>query len=206
MVGEGVLHECLNHKDVEQVLVLGRKPCGITHPKLKEVVHADLYNLSYVENQLVGYNSCYFCLGTTSIGKTEEEYNKISYLLTMHVASTLSKMNKDMTFCYVSGAGTSDTKNTMWARVKSRTENDLIKLPFKQVFNFRPGYMQPTAGLKNTLSLYKYVQWLYPLCRLVFPSFFTTLKEVGLAMINATLFGYEKNFIEVKDIVILSKK
>ncbi len=206
MVGEGVLHECLNHKEVEQVLVLGRKSCGYTHPKLKEIVHANLYDLSSIESQLSNYNACYFCLGTTSIGKNEEEYTKISYTLTMHTASTLSKLNKDMTFCYVSGAGTSDTKKTMWSRVKSRTENDLIKLPFKQVFNFRPGYMQPTPGLKNSLSAYKYVGWLYPLFRLTMPGFVTTLKEVGLAMINATLHGYKINFIEVKDIISLSKK
>lgn len=208
MVGEGVLIECLQHKDVEQVLVLGRKSCDITHPKLKEIVHANLYDLSPIENQLSNYNACYFCLGTTSIGKKEDEYAKITYTLTMHVATTLSKLNSDMTFCYVSGSATDSTEKEkqMWARVKGKTENDLIKLPFKQVLNFRPGFMKPTAGQKNTLSFYKYVNWLYPALRFAFPNFVTSLKEVGLAMINATLYGYEKKIIEVKDIVALSKK
>ena len=208
MVGEGVLHECLLHEDVEQVLVLGRKPCGITHPKLKEIVHADLYNLSTIENQLSNYNACYFCLGTTSIGKNEEEYTKVTYTLTMHVATTLSKLNHDMTFCYVSGAATDSTEKgkSMWARVKGKTENDLMKLPFKQVYNFRPGFMKPTKGLKNTLSGYKYLGWFYPFLRMVFPNAASTLREVGLAMINVTLYGYDKKILEVKDIVTLSKK
>ena len=208
MVGEGVLNECLQHKDVEQVLVIGRKTCGYTHPKLKEIVHSNLYDLSSIENQLSNYNACYFCLGTTSIGKNEEEYTKITYTLTMHVASTMSKLNKDMTFCYISGANTDSTEKgkSMWARVKGKTENDLMKLPFRQVFNFRPGYMQPTKGLKNTLPYYKYVDWMYPVLRFAFPKFVTTLQELALAMINSSIYGYEKKIIEVPDIVVLSKK
>jgi uncharacterized protein YbjT (DUF2867 family) len=208
MVGEGVLHECLQHKDIEQVLVLGRKPCGITHHKLKEIVHANLYDLAVVESQLSNYNACYFCLGTTSIGKNEEGYTNITYTLTTHVASTLSKLNPDMTFCYISGAGTDSTEKgrTMWARVKGKTENDLMKLSFKAVYNFRPGYMSPTKGLKNILPYYKYVDWLYPFLRFAFPKFVTTLKELALAMINSSVYGYEKNILEVKDIVSLAKK
>jgi len=207
MVGEGVLLECLQNNNVEQVLALGRKSCSYTNPKLKEIVHANLYDLSSVENELHNYNACYFCLGTTSIGKNEEEYTKISYTLTMHIASTLSKLNPGMTFCYVSGAATDSTEKgrSMWARVKGKTENDLMKLPFRQVFNFRPGFMKPTAGQKNALSFYKYVNWLYPVLRFAFPNFVTTLQEVALAMINCTLNGYEKKILEVKDIVALSK-
>jgi hypothetical protein len=195
MVGEGVMHECLEHSEVEQVLVLGRRACGIKHPKLVELVHPNLYDLSSV--------ACYFCLGTTSLGKNEEEYTKVTYALTMHVASTLSKLNSAMTFCYVSGSGTDSTEKgrLMWARVKGKTENDLMKLPFKQVFCFRPGFMRPTPGLKNALSFYKYINWLYPLLRSAFPGAVSTLKEVGLAMINVTLRGYKKNILEVKDIV-----
>jgi len=209
MVGEGVLHECLQHPDVEKVLVLGRKPCSITHPKLKEIVHADLYNLSAIESQLLSnYNACYFCLGTTSIGKDEAEYTKVTYTLTMHVASTLSKLNPDMTFCYVSGARTDGTEKgkSMWARVKGKTENDLVKLPFKQVYNFRPGYMHPTPGLKNALSGYKYLGWLYPFLRMVIPNSVSTLKEVGMAMIHVTLYGYGRKVLEVKDIIERAKK
>ncbi len=207
MVGEGVLHECLQNDQVEQVLILGRRPYGMTHPKLKEIVHNDLYDLSAIEDQLKGYNACFFCLGTTSVGKNEEEFTKVTYTLTMHIAETLSRQNPDMTFCYISGSGTDSTEKgrTMWARVKGKTENDLMKLPFKQVYNFRPGYMQPTKGLKNTLPYYKYFSWLYPVLRLLFPRFVTTLSELGLAMINATAFGYSKPILEVPDIVARAK-
>lgn len=125
MVGEGVLHECLNHDGVEQVLVIGRRSCGITHPKLKEVLHGDFHDLSAIEGGLVGYNACFFCLGASSVGMSEEEYRAVTYTLTMHVAETLIKYNPDMTFCYVSGAGTDSTERGkfMWARVKGKTEN-----------------------------------------------------------------------------------
>jgi uncharacterized protein YbjT (DUF2867 family) len=208
MVGEGVLHECLQHVDVEQVLVLGRKSCGVKHPKLKEIVHSNLYDLSSVEGQLSGFNACYFSLGTTSVGKNEEEFTKVTYTLTMHVASTLSKLNKEMTFCYVSGSGTDSTEKgrLMWARVKGKTENDLMKLSFKQVYNFRPGFMRPTKGLKNALSFYKYIDWLYPFLRLTMPGMVSTLAEVGRAMINVTLYGYKKNVLEVKDVVEVAAK
>lgn len=208
MVGEGVLHECLQHPEVERVLVLGRKSCGISHPKLKEIVHPDLYDLSTVEVHLGGYNACYFCLGTTSIGKNEEEFTKVSYTLTMHVATTLSKLNRDMVFCYISGVGTDSTEKgrVMWARVKGKTENDLTKLPFKKVYNFRPGYMQPTPGMKNTLPYYKYISWMYPFLRFATPNYVSTLKELALAMINVTLFGAKRNNLEVSDIVEIAKK
>src|SRR6185436_12655775 len=126
----------------------------VTHPKLKEIIHTDFYNLSAIENQLAGYNACFFCLGISSIGLKEAEFYKPTYVLTLHVATILSKLNRDMTFCYVSGSGTDSTEKgkTMWARVKGKTENDLMKLPFKQVYNFRPGFMKPTPGLKNTIS------------------------------------------------------
>jgi uncharacterized protein YbjT (DUF2867 family) len=151
MVGEGVLHECLLDPQVEAVLVIGRKPCGTVHPKLKEIIHADFFDISPIANQLSGYNACYFCLGVSSVGMKEPEYYRLTYTLTLNVAQTLSKCNPDMTFCYVSGASTDSTEKgrSMWARVKGKTENDLMKLPFKQVFAFRPGYMHPTPGLKN---------------------------------------------------------
>lgn len=208
MVGEGVLHECLLHEDVEEVLVLGRRPCGITHPKLKEIIHSNLYDLSPIEEQLKGYNACFFCLGTTSVGKKEPEYHKITYDLTMHVAATLSKQNPDMVFCYVSGTGTDSTEKgkLMWARVKGKTENDLMKLPFKKVYNFRPGIMTPTKGLKNTLTFYKYMSWLVPVIKLFAPRSILSLKEVGVAMINAATKRYDKQILEISDISALSKK
>jgi len=207
MVGEGVLHECLLSPEVEAVLVINRKSCGVIHPKLKEIIHADFFDLSVIEDQLTGYNACYFCLGVSSIGMKEPEYYKLTYTLTLNVAQTLSKLNSDMTFCYVSGGGTDSTEKgkSMWARVKGKTENDLMKLPFKQVFAFRPGYMQPTKGLKNVLPYYKYFTWMYPFFHAVFPKFVCTLAEVGQAMINVTRFGYDKQVLEVKDIVALAK-
>lgn len=208
MVGEGVLHECLLHPDVEEVLIITRKPSGVNHPKVKELIHSDFYDLSPIENKLVGYNACFFCLGVSSVGMNESNYTKQTYTLTMQVATVLSKQNPGMTFCYISGAATdsSEQGRIMWARVKGKTENDLQKLSFKKVYLFRPGYMQPTKGLKNVLKYYKYVSWMYPFLRLVFPSGVSTLKELALAMINSARLGYEKTILEVKDIVQLAKQ
>lgn len=207
MVGEGVLHECLLHDDISQVLVISRKACGITDPKLTEIIHNDFFDISSIEDKLTDYNACFFCLGVSSVGMKEDEYTRLSYTLTMHVASTLSRMNPGMIFCYISGAGTDSTEKgrMMWARVKGRTENDLMKLPFKKVYAFRPGMLKPTKGLKNTLSYYKWLGWLYYPLRLFAPGSASTLKELGQAMINALLKGYDKQVLEVKDIVKLAK-
>ncbi len=207
MVGEGVLHECVLHPDIGEILVLTRKSSGYIHPKVKEIVHEDFFDLSSIEQQLKEYDACFFCLGVSSVGMKEEEYTRMTYTLTMHVATTLVKNITNMTFCYISGAGTDSTETgkSMWARVKGKTENDLLKLPFKNVYLFRPGYMHPTKGLKNTLSYYKYLSWLYPVLRFAFPSAASTLKELGLAMINSALRGYEKQILNVKDIVKLAK-
>lgn len=207
MVGEGVLHEALLHPDVERVLVINRKPCGVSHPKLKEIIHANFHDLTPIESELTRYNACFFCLGVSSIGLKEEEYRQLTYDLTLHFAETLARHNSDMVFSYVSGKGTDSTEQgrLMWARIKGKTENDLMKLPFKAVYNFRPGYMHPTKGLKNTLSGYKYISWLYPLLRILTPNSVSTLKEMGLAMINVALRGYNKRILEVKDIIEISK-
>lgn len=208
MVGEGVLHECLLHPQVESVLVINRKPCGVSHPKLKEIIYGDFFDLSAIESQLTGYNACFFCLGISSIGMKEPEYTKISYTLTMNMAQTLSKLNPGMTFCYVSGAGTDGTEKgrMMWARVKGKTENDLMKLPFKAAYAFRPAFILPTKGLKNVLSFYKYVTWLYPIVHPLFPNSFGSLKEVGLAMINCVIFGSDKKVLGAKDIAEMAIK
>ena len=208
MVGEGVLHECLRHEDVEQILVINRKPCGVQHSKLREIIHVDFFDLSAIESNLTGYNACFFCLGVSAVGMSEQEYHRLTYLLTLNLAQLLARQNNDMTFCYISGAGTdsSEKGRMMWARVKGKTENDLMKLPFKKVYAFRPGYMHPTKGLKNTLRYYKFLGWLYPLFRLLLPKYVSTLKELGLAMIQVTLKGYSKNILEVKDIVALAKE
>lgn len=204
MVGEGVLYECLQSDAVEEVLVIGRRSCGHLHPKLKEIVQANMYDLSSIEEQLKGYNACFFCLGMSSVGVKEPEFTKVTYDLTLHFARTLSRLNPDMTFCYISGRGTNENGKQMWQRVKGKTESDLTKLPFKGAYNFRPGIMKPTKGLKNTLSLYKWMGWLIPIINTISPKSVLTLKQVGDAMINVTLRGYEKNILEVKDIGILS--
>ena len=208
MVGEGVLQECLNHPQVESVLIINRKPSGFTHPKLMEIIHADFFDLTAIESQLSGYNACYFCLGVSSIGMKEPDYYKLTYTLTLNFAQTLSKLNPDMTFCYVSGASTDSTEQgkQMWARVKGKTENDLAKLPFNQEFNFRPGLMRAAKRAKNVPSIYKYLSWLYPLLHMLFPSKSCDLAEVGQAMINVTLQGYPTRILEVRDIVEAAKK
>ena len=205
MVGEGVLHECLQSNDVEDILVIGRRSCGYTHLKLKEIVHKNLYDLSSIEGELKGYNACFFCLGMSSVGIKEPEFTKVTYDLTMHFATTLTKWNPDMTFCYISGSGTNENGKLMWQRVKGKTETNLTKLPFKQVYNFRPGIIKPTKGLKNTLSLYKWMGWMLPVIRTIAPRSIVTLKQIGDAMINVTLKGYGKKILEVKDIISAAK-
>lgn len=207
MVGEGVLHECLNNNAVEEVLILNRKTAGILHPKLKEIILKDFFDMAEISEELKGYNACFFCLGVSSVGMKEADYYKITYTLTTNFAQVLSSINKDMTFCYISGSATdsSEKGKIMWARIKGKTENDLMKFPFKNVFNFRPAYMHPTKGMKNTLSMYKYLSWIYPFGRKLFPNYFITLKELGMAMINSALYGYNSHILEVKDIVQVSK-
>ena len=208
MVGEGVLHECLLHPDVEKILVINRKPCGISSPKLFEIIHNDFFDFSPIESSLIGFNACFFCLGVTSINKKESEYYSLTYTLTMGIAQRLAKLNPEMIFCYISGAGTDSTEKgkSMWARVKGKTENDLMKLPFKRVYAFRPGFLQPTKGLKNVHKYYSIFGLLYPLFRLTLSKYVSTLKELGLAMINSAITGYEKQVLEVPDIVILSRQ
>lgn len=206
MVGEGVLHECLLSPDVEKVLVVGRRPCGTQHPKLTELIHKDFFDLSPIESQLAGYNACFFCLGVSSVGMKKPDYERMTYDLTMNFAGTLAKMNHDMSFCYISGAGTDSTEKGKlhWARVKGKTENDLQKLGFKQTFLFRPGILKPTPGLKNTLGFYKWAGWLMPVFQLFAPNSITSLAQLGKAMIRAVIHGYDKNIIEVKDIRLLN--
>jgi NAD dependent epimerase/dehydratase family len=206
MVGEGVLHGCLNHPDVESVLVINRKSCGVKHDKLKEIIHKDFFNLTPIESQMAGYNACFFCAGVTSIGKKENEYRHLTYDMTMNFAETLVKVNsgqsRTMTFCYVSGMDTDSTENgkRMWARVKGKTENDLMKLPFKNAYMFRPGYIQPIKGLKNTYTVYKFLVPFYSILKTLFPKYTVTLKEVGQAMINVALYSPEKKILECGDI------
>lgn len=204
MVGEGVLLECLNHPDVEQVLVINRKPGGRSHPKLREIVQPDFFNLTPIASELVGYNACFFCLGVSSVGMRAEEYKHLTYDLTLNVAQLLAAQNPDMTFCYVTGAGTdsSEQGRVAWARVKGATENALLRL-FKNAYMFRPAFMKAVPGQRNLKSYYKYFAWIYPLGRAIYPAGFCTLQEVGQAMITVATTGSDKRILEVKDIVQL---
>lgn len=206
MVGEGVLLECLNHPDVEQILVINRKPGGMSHPKLREIIHEDFLNLAPIEPQLAGYDACFFCLGISSVGISQQEYKHITYDLTLNAAQLLAKTNPDMTFCYITGAGTDSSEHgrVAWARVKGATENALIRL-FKRAYMFRPGFMKATAGQQNIKSYYYWFAWVYPIGRALYPAGFCTLQEVGQAMINAVIKGYPQAILEVQDIVRLAK-
>jgi len=206
MVGEGVLIECLNHPDVEEILVINRKPGGVSHPKLREIIHGDFFNLVPIEQQLAGFDACFFCLGVSSVGMSNEEYRHITHDLTLNLARLLVRLNPETTFCYVTGAGTdsSEQGRIAWARVKGATENALARL-FKQAYMFRPGFMQATPGQRNIKSYYKFFSWLYPIGRALYPAGFCTLREVGLAMINAAREGYPSRILEVADIVKLAQ-
>jgi uncharacterized protein YbjT (DUF2867 family) len=206
MVGEGVLHECLRHPDVAAVLVINRRPCGIQHPKLQEIIHADFYDFTAINNRLTGYNACFFCMGVSSIGMKEDKYRSITYDITLALATVLAPLNPNMVFNYVSGAGTDSTEKgrSMWARVKGKTENDVMALPFRAAYMFRPGYIQPTKGLTHTYTAYKILSPLYPVLRFLFPRAVCSLTEIGLAMIHSVTRGYDKKILGVKDIVQLA--
>ncbi|RPI74139.1 MAG: epimerase [Ignavibacteriales bacterium] len=208
MVGEGVLHECLNHPDVESVLVINRRSINNTHPKLKEIIHKNFYDFLGIENQLKDYNACFFCLGTTSVGKNESEYTRTTFDFTKAFADALFKTNSERTFCYVSGNGTDSTEKgkIMWARVKGKTENYILNRRFKDAYMFRPALITATKGLKNTLTLYKILSPFLPVVKFLLTVYVCTLKEVGLAMINCVKKKHEKKILEVKDIKLLAEK
>ena len=207
MVGEGVLLGCLDHPDVERVLVINRKPGGMSHPKLREIIHADFFDLTPLEPQLAGYNACFFCLGVSSVGMSAEDYRRITYDLTLNAARLLAKISPEMTFCYVSGKSTdsSEKGGVAWARVKGATENALMRL-FRHAYMFRPGLMKATAGQKNLKIYYKLFAWIYPLGRALYPAGFCTLEEVARAMIHVAVNGSPKHILEVQDIVELAKQ
>jgi hypothetical protein len=207
MVGEGVLYECLHHPDVESVLVIGRRSCRVQHAKLQELLLIDFFDYTPIENRLKGYNACFFCLGVSSVGMKEKDYTRITYDLTMQAANTLAKLNPDLTFCYVSGAGTDSTERgrLMWARVKGKTENDLSNLPFKAAYMFRPGFIKPNKGLKNAYTSSRILGKFYPVWKILFPKYVCTMTDLGLAMIQAAVSGYNKKVIENPDISQLAR-
>jgi len=210
MVGRGVLRECLIAADVANVTVIGRAPLAQTHPKLRQIVHSDLFDLGAVEAQLQGMDACFFCLGVSSGGMTEAAYTRLTYDLTLSAAATLVRLNPDCVFTYVSGAGTDTTAQgrTMWARVKGRTENDLQKLPFRDVYLFRPGVIQPLHGIVSKTPsyrvLYAVLKPLLPLARALFPEAVLTTEDMGRAMLAVARRGAGRAVLEARDIAKLA--
>ncbi len=210
MVGKGVLLECLDHPSIDTVLVLGRTSTGIKHPKLMELLHTDFTDYTEVSEKLKGYDACYFCLGVSAGGMKESDYRKITYDYTLTLGKTLFELNPDIAFIYVSGQGTdsSEKGRMMWARVKGKTENDLLALGFKQAFMFRPGIILPLRGIKSKTPSYQffytYLGWLFKLVKVLSPDSVNDTTQIGLAMINATLHGFDKNVIGTKDINVLA--
>lgn len=204
MVGEGVLLECLENPNISEILSVSRKPSGKTHAKLKEYLVPDFLAIDSNDENLKGYDACFFCAGISSVGMNEEDYTKITYDTTLHFAKVLLNLNPEMVFNYVSGAHTDKTESgkLMWARVKGKTENDLKKLGFKDAYNFRPGFMKPVDGQVNVKWFFKPVIWLFPI---LLPSKSLTLHEVGRAMINAVQKGYSTSILEIQDIKNLAK-
>ena len=206
MVGQGVLRECLLDPEVSQVLSVARKPIGQTHEKLREVACSDFTNFTPIEADLAGYDACFFCLGISSAGMSEAEYTRVTYDYTLAAAETLARLNSGMTFIYVSGEGTDSTEKgrSMWARVKGKTENALLRLPFKAAYNFRPGLIQPLHGIKSKTGLYRAVYAvtgpLLPALKALAPTHVTTTEAVGRAMLHVAKRGYEKPILENPDI------
>lgn len=202
MVGKGVLYECLEDDRVEEILVINRSTVGINHPKLKELLHKDFFDLSAVKQELQGYDACFFCLGVSAVGMSEEQYTKLTYDLTIHFAATV--VHPDMNFVYVSGTGTdsSEKGRNMWARVKGKTENKILSMPFKKAYMFRPGVILPKKGIQSKTgwynTMYKITRPLFPLLEKL-PSVTDTTK-VGKAMINCVLNGSDKTHLENRDI------
>ncbi|MGE5415431.1 MAG: NAD(P)H-binding protein [Acidobacteriota bacterium] len=205
MIGQGVLRECLLDDSVESVLVIGRSETGQRHKKLREILHVDFLDFSAIESELAGHDACFFCLGVSSSGMTEQDYRRITYDYTLAAAKALVKCSPDMTFIYISGAGTDSTERgrTMWARVKGETENALLKLPFKAAYMFRPGFIQPMHGSVSRTKLYRVVYGilrpLFPVLRR-FPKYVTTTEQLALAMIKVARQGSDKPLLENADI------
>lgn len=206
MVGQGVLRECLLDPDVERVLSIVRAPTGRREPKLRELVHDDFFDFSAIKNELAGYDACFFCLGVSSAGMKEADYRRVTYDITLAAARVLAVQNPGMTFVYVSGTGTdsSEKGRTMWARVKGKTENDLLRLPFKAAYMFRPGVIIPLHGVKSKTTFvrvfYTVLGPVLPMLYALFPKYVTTTEKVGRAMLSVAKRGAPKSMLETSDI------
>lgn len=206
MVGEGVLLECLANPQVAQVLVINRRPGGVSHPKLTEIIHQDFFDFTPIAARLAGYDACFFCLGVSSVGMNAEAYQRTTHDLTLGMAQCLAGISPDITFCYVTGMGTdsSEQGRSRWARVKGATENALLHL-LPNAYMFRPGAMTATPGQKNLKWTYHSLAWLLPAARRLYPNGVCSLREVTLAMIRCAAEGAPKRILEVQDIVRLAE-
>ena len=206
MVGQGVLRECLLDASVESVLAVGRSPSGASNPKLRELRHDNFTDFSAIEPQLTGFDACFFCLGVSSVGMNEERYRHLTYDITLAAAKTLARINPQMVFVYVTGRGTDSTEQgpLMWARVKGKTENDLLKLPFKAAYMFRPAGIQPLYGVRSKTAwvnaIYVVASPLLARLARTSPHYMTTTERVGRAMIGVARNGYPRPVLESEDI------
>ena len=206
MVGSGVLKECLEDDRVKSILVIGRTSCKLQHPKLKEIIHADFFDYGNIREDFKKYDACFYCLGVSVAGMTEAKYTQLTHHLTLAAAEFLASQNQNMTFCYLSAAGadSTETSRLMWARVRGKTENDLLKLPFRLTVIFRPGYIHPMKGVRSKTLLYR-VSYIvlgpfYPIFRRLIPDYLTTTEKIGLAMIHIAQNGYPKTVLSIPDI------
>lgn len=212
MVGQAALRECLQADDVELVQTVGRTPTGQQHPKLREVVHAEMWDYAGMDQQLAGFDACFFCIGVTSSGMSEKTYTHITYDMTMAVANALAPLNPSMVFIYVSGAGSdsSGTSRIMWERVRGGLENALLKLPFRGVYIFRPGMIEPLDGIKSKTAAYRIFYSLtkpiLPLLRKALPQHVLSTRQVGQAMRAVVRHGAHKRVLEIADIAALGRK
>jgi uncharacterized protein YbjT (DUF2867 family) len=206
MVGQGVLRECLLDPDVESVVTVGRRANGQIHPKLRELVHKDLLDLAPLESELTGLDAAFFCLGVTSAGMTEADYTRVTYDITMAAAASLVRLSPSLTFVFVSGSGADSTEQgrTMWARVKGKTENALLRLPFRAIYVLRPAVIQPLHGITSRTGSYRVfyaiAKPLFPLVKRVFPKYVTTTEQIGLAMLKVAKRGASKKILETPEI------
>jgi uncharacterized protein YbjT (DUF2867 family) len=206
MVGQGVLRVCLLDPEVESVLTVGRTQTGQRHAKLQEIAHKDFADFSAIEQDLAGYDACFWCLGVASAGMSEQDYTRMTYDYTIAAARVLVKQNPNMTFIFVSGTGADSTEKgrTMWARVKGKTENEILRMPFKAAYVFRPAFIQPLHGIQSRTKLYRtlyvVVAPLYPLIKLLLPNYATTTEQLGQAMIKVAKHGATKHVLESSDI------
>jgi uncharacterized protein YbjT (DUF2867 family) len=211
MVGSGVLFECLDSPRVDAVVVVGRSSTGVSHPKIQEIIHSDFLEFKTIREHFANADACFFCLGVSSVGMKEADYRRVTYDVTLAAANALLAESPQLTFIYVSGDGTDSTERgrLMWARVKGKTENDLLAMPFKAAYMFRPGFIQLLRGARSKTALYRIMYnvtgWLYPVLNSLMPSHTTTSVAVGRAMIEVAADGYPKKILGSREINALAE-